>query len=928
MAGRKGVSFILSSMVFALLLFPALPAPRLCAASSNSSQYTPQTFYWIGNGSPSLVGSGDWSSGPWSAGSYGSGINGTPGNTGPGDTANLWQTNNAAGTGYVTVTYDSPSSYALGSVSIMNSGAVNTAQSGGTPTGSGWIILDQTADMYTNNVTIGPLGAYKLESGTLTVKGPPNSTTGAGVLGIGGIQTDVDGSKTGTPQPYEGGLFYQTGGTVNAPLVSLGWNGNVNKPGMGIYALVNGALNVSSDSNSSADYSGGLFVGAGGQGNFFQGFGPAVPDSIDSVTGVVSLSSMKWTTGSGGTVTAGSLYLGVDDPVTATNPPTSATSFGKGDYELLYGSLVVNGNAYIGLESYGNKASKGDLEQGYFNPSNGDYTKGLIGDGTSAATIGGDLYLGLGGGSGSYDLYNGTLTVMGSSASGGIYVGFGGSGYSGFTQGEPYQDPTTGAWTTYSAYQDPATGAWKGNVVTAPNLYIGMSQTGNGAQYTLADGRLQVSGATYVGYSGSGGFSQGQWENDSNVTLLTSGGTFTTGSLYIGYGSGSSGNYQLASGRLVVTGDTYVGYNGTGYFSMGQPIGNGGPTSFAGWTYPTRDQVSQQTTNLYIGAGSNYSLYTGSLTVSNNTYVGYNGSGGMQGNFTQGGTAMWQYYSNGSATGPVYTSNPTDGGAFTTANLYIGGKPATDTAASSGNGSYTLLAGALQVGTLNPTTGAFTATGTTYVGYSGRGTFNQFGGSHTAAAIIVGAQGTYNYSGGTISGALTNKGALNISGAPATPNIFGASVSNNAFFSVNQANVVFADAVANNLNGIFNIMDSTVTFEGLVTNQGIWNIDPSTITLDDGYAGGGSLNFLGPGTDILNLNGNETIASLFIANGAILDITGGSLTVGPGAGAPTLSPGEWVENAGRFSSVPVPGAVWLLVPGLACLAGFRRRIGK
>ena len=1123
------------------------------------------TYYWIGG--PGLpVTSGDWngttgtlSYGLWNTSSKASGDGwGIAGSSGTGDTAKIIRSD--SGTGLVTVTTSGVQN-SLQSVKISNS-------TGGA---TGWVMLDQQGgSIVTGNVGIGSLGAYMLESGSLTVQGVPDPSTGTGILGVGGA--------VGSGDSFVGGLFYQTGSSaVSTPVLSLGWNGTSGTPGMSVYALVSGTVNVSPNGSN---MSGNAYVGTGSQGVVLQGVGPSVSDSMGS-DGSVAFSGMKWKTGSGGTVTTDNLYLGTVKSAGSTN------YYGKGDYNLLSGTLNVTNNLSIGMGSGSDGYSKGSFEQGYFQTPTGNGN--LLGNGTSMVTVGGNLYLGTGGAEAEYQLYNGTLVVTG-----GIYIAPSQS-YSNFTQGNPYWDATALAWKTSSA-----------NSVSAANLYIGTAQSsGNSPSYNLADGTLTVTGNTYVGSNGPGSFTQGQaWTDDNkpiaapggtfttgnlyvgmvgtlngepssyymlaNGTLqvgafnngkfspigtayigyngqgnftqgqtydngnsvFTPGGTFTTGSLYLGYNAGSLGNYNLECGTLN-TGSTYVGYNGTGFFSQGAPNFSGG--SAPGWVYPSQSYAASHTTgSLYIGGGpgssasgnGGYNLYEGTLTVNGDTVVGYNGHG----SFNQGGKIEVTWTPDGQTQGTVELSDPTSGGVFTTNNLFIGGAPGssggsgnyqlasgsltvsgntyvgysgsgvfnqgwmslnntgpvvtdggtfTNTgdlyvglnsggnnpssynlsagtlavtgntyvayngvgnfnlgaplyngngkwtypsqspyaashttenlyigggpgSSASGNGGYSLYEGTLTVhgdtvvgynghgwftqggqvqigdGTLGKTvysqatsggtfttnnlyigynsgssgsytlaSGALNVAGVSYVGYNGWGAFNQSGGSHTAGAIVIGKNGSYNYSGGTITttgivqngvpvNGVQNNGWVNVTGgSPSKPNTFGASVSNNGFFNVNDANVIFADAVTNNSGGIFTITESNVTFEGLVTNHGNWNIDPSTLTFTGDFINSGDisatnqdiLQFLGSGTETFDLGGqNLTILSLVIGPGVTLDLTGGGsltveeLTEGAGSSYAAL-------NGTTFDLNPVPGpaTLLLLLPGLAGLAAIRRK---
>ncbi len=313
--------------------------------------------------------------------------------------------------------------------------------------------------------------------------------------------------------------------------------------------------------------------------------------------------------------------------------------------------------------------------------------------------VGGDLLFGQGWAGGSYELYNGTLTVNGGGAThfgdtnGGIYVGFGGSQWNELTQGKPYQD-SNGNWKTSSV-------GGLTNTVTAPNLYIGMGGTQNngGAEYNLADGLLTISNNAYVGYNGWGNFNQGQAWDDNGNQIATPGGTFNAGSLYLGYNGGSNGNYVLSNGALNVSGNTYIGYSGWGSFTQGQAgDNNGNQTITPGGTF-------NNTGNLYLGynggSNGNYVLSNGALNVNGATYIGYNGSGFFSQGAPMYGNGSWMY--------------PADSGhaiSHTTGNLYIGGGPDSN---ANGSGGYNLYEGTL------------TVKGDTVVGFNGNGFLSQGG---------------------------------------------------------------------------------------------------------------------------------------------------------------------------------------------------------
>ncbi len=226
------------------------------------------------------------------------------------------------------------------------------------------------------------------------------------------------------------------------------------------------------------------------------------------------------------------------------------------------------------------------------------------------------------------------------------------------------------------------------------------------------------------------------------------------------------------------------------------------------------------------------------------------------------------------------------------------------------------------------------------------GTFNQQAGSLSAPSITNG--GTFNYSGGTITGAFQNGGTTTVTGGTAlAPNMFGASVMNNSGgnFTVgnglNSAYVTFMKAVTNNAGATFTIDNSYVTFNGPVVNNGTWITDPSTVIFKGIFTGqngtitgspGDTYEFLGSGANTINLGGNAiTITTLVLGPGVTLNITDGSLTVttlfDPTGSNPGI-PGLTATNYSMFSAVPIPSAILLFGPGLVGLAAIRRRFKK
>lgn len=211
-----------------------------------------------------------------------------------------------------------------------------------------------------------------------------------------------------------------------------------------------------------------------------------------------------------------------------------------------------------------------------------------------------------------------------------------------------------------------------GGTNSAPgSLYLGYTAGTSGA-YQMTGGTLAVAGGNggpggseYVGYSGTGTFTQ-------------SGGTHTfsgtyDGDLYIGYNTGSLGTYEISGAGLLTAAywednsNVWVGYSGTGCFTQ-----TGG--------------IVDLTTNLNIGynAGGNgtYTLSSGTL-IAPSQCVGYSGTG----TFTQSGgknVATGVYL--GSKVGSSGTYN-LNGGTLALASLTKG----------SGTAAFNFGGGTLQI---------------------------------------------------------------------------------------------------------------------------------------------------------------------------------------------------------------------------------------
>ena len=177
-------------------------------------------------------------------------------------------------------------------------------------------------------------------------------------------------------------------------------------------------------------------------------------------------------------------------------------------------------------------------------------------------------------GGNSYTLAGGTLDVTGSvnSAGGPLIVN---GGYWSASHGPisaplvPASDPAVnlsyslgsfpqlGA-VTYVGQNGAASLAQSGGSQMAGVAYFGYNPGATG-NYTLSGGSLAVTSSAFLGYSGTGTFTQ-------------SGGSNTVASnLYLGYNPGGNGTYTLSGGWLSIPGLLCVGNSGTGNFAQTAP---------------------------------------------------------------------------------------------------------------------------------------------------------------------------------------------------------------------------------------------------------------------------------------------------------------------------------------------------------------------
>ena len=391
--------------------------------------------------------------------------------------------------------------------------------------------------------------------------------------------------------------------------------------GGGTYSLRSGQLNV--------DPAGSVVVGADGAPGRFEWRGGSI-DTADFVLTPWNSTLLMGFNFNVGALTGGSIFThgGVVEGLnTSTLEVYNGATATQGSADSLAASVLMAGTAADGAGYY--VMNGGSISAAYEGSSGGGIF--TLNDGTN------DIYGGLGigyenGSSGTFAQNGGRCIVEGSLTSlNGLYVGFGGgTGTYNLQNGDlwVYTD-------AYIGYSSSGLFHQTGGSNITQDLYLGYQWVGGPVwtgTYTLENGSLIVGGMEYVGYQGVGVFNQSGGTNTVTQGL---------GGLAIGGGGGpyegGLGTYNLSGGVLTVS-NTAVGYYGNGTFvqtgGIHKSIGFGIGVGFGPGTVGNYQQSAGSTTiagTLWLGFDSSaqgtYTLSGTGQLAAGTEYVGYYGSG-------------------------------------------------------------------------------------------------------------------------------------------------------------------------------------------------------------------------------------------------------------------------------------------------------------
>ncbi|MGA2256730.1 MAG: autotransporter-associated beta strand repeat-containing protein [Thermoguttaceae bacterium] len=478
-----------------------------------------------------------------------------------------------------------------------------------------------------------------------------------------------------------------------------------------------------------------------------------------------------------------------------------------------------------------------------------------------------------------------------------------------------------------------------GGLITSDGQYVGYSGTGT---FTQSGGTNSIRGLIFLGVNGGSGAynlsGSGQLSAEEEYLGSTGTATFTQsggtngGILYnnsvgnfdllLGVSTGSSGTYLLSgNGRLLADAES-VGISGTGTFIQTSGT-NSGRDLAVGGSYNLSGSSQLMADNEYVGsAGTATFTQTGGTNSGNfennvsnlNLYLYVGGNPGSRGSYNLSGSGLLsataEYVGSGGTgtftqTGGTNSGIPNNNGSHLDLSLGV----------NSGSGTYNLsgsgllstegeLVGLSGTGTFTQTSG--TNSGALFLGQGagGNGTYNLSGSgllSATAEYVGSGGTGTFTQTGGTNSGALFLGESAGSSG---TYNFNGGLlVLSSLSHGLGTAVFNFSGGTLQALTGFYTSLPMT-----LGTSGGGATFDTAGyyVTLSGSLSGPGSLTKVDSGTLILVTNNTYTGPTTINQGGLIVD---GSL-----ASPVTVNSGGTLGGQGSLTSVTV-NAGGHLVPG-------------
>ncbi len=763
-----------------------------------------------------------------------------------------------------------------------NGNFFNAFTTGNSELQAGGLVFDSNGNTPTaTNSFDGAGGITKLGSGTLTLTSAGSTyggvtTIAAGTLSVpavangGGASTLGASSSAATNLVFDGGALRYTGGTA-----AMDRNFTIN-PGKSATFDVSTPGSILTLSGGSAATNGGLTKIGGGTlsltgTNLYTG-------TTNANAGVLAASGSypgAFAVNSGGHLTALSLAAG-----TLTVPTLALNAGSNVDFEFGAGATLNGGHDIIAI---GNASGLGLTSTGLFLYQTG---------GTTAFTA-----------NGTYTLFDYTTAFTGTLVSGFTIANS--------QVGKLYSIANNpGATTIELSIADTVITSWKTN---GSGLWSG---TGNwtagvpdsfGAIATFPVVALETAGTKTVTVDGAKTVGVIVFDNGANPYLL-SGGAGNTITLNNGSGtpliSQVQGSHTIAAPLSLIAATNAAAVAGSTLTLSGAVSGTGslnvtdaGTVVLTGANSYGSTSVNSGTLNVGNG-GASGSLGSGPVTLGAGTQLILNRANAASVANSISGTGTLRADGTGTLT---YTGSATHTGATTVNGPFINqgtvnGTASLSVAADTGsNASFTnagtattvipgpvnIASGAGSIGTVNVTGGTFTASGTTFVGQGGGGSFAISGGATSLQQVDIAPSGTGAM---TVSGgALVNPLRINVGQG-------GTSASYNQ--TSGTVNVSSWTAVGLGSAGQFNLSGGTYNANGGF-ETGADNIGTATIS------GTGILNT--SNFEVPSRNGGATSAAT-VSGGAITAT--GAITLGGRDGNTTAS-GTLNQTAGTITAATV-----------------------
>ena len=703
------------------------------------------------------------------------------------------------------------------------------------------------------------------------------------------------------------GVFNMSGGTLSVNALTLGEKGATYKDNGEVEKAA--AKGTATFKNVTNQFSGNVTVGNNGKGTLVLDASTVTIQKSSSDTGVgylyigngagssgevtlkngstINLPHHSMRVGYGGTgvlnMQPGSTYNGCEIYLGYNANSIGTLNIDKGT--IISKSIGVgnNGTGYLNI-GQGSSVEENQIIQGNtttitFSSGNffvGGYAKNSTGTGfadISNTTISGvsDVFIGRSG-TGTLNLDASKLTILGYFVVGG---GVDGDGKTTKETGTGTINLTNGATLSNTSHSMRIGESGKGTINVKSNSTLDSSSYDiHLAHATGGDGTLKIDGGTVkannimVGSAGTG------------LLEVKNGGTITLASgkvLYVGYGAGTDGTFNMAGSESTVTaGALYVGNKDAKVDADSKPIANVATISGGSFTSSGNIFVAAESGSLGV-----LNVEGGTLTGKGELRIGRYGDGTMtvKNNAVVSSTGVVNVGQYDGSTGVL---NVQGGTLEAKTDFYVGNVGKGTMTISGGN---VTIKGKLNVGydanstsAINVTGGSLTGTSELLVGYYGKGTVTITGGDVSFAGLV-----NVGFEAGSVGDLSIKNGSFTNTNSAST---FRIGRKAKGTVEVLDGGKLFVENTNTQL-GYYSGGDGTLTINGGTANLNTLQIGYASGSTGELKALGGKLNvfneisvgYNGTGSAVIS-GGVVTTGNFVVKSGMTANLTGGTLNVG------------------------------------------------